>query len=110
MNAAETGIRMKEAETHRLKTDLETEDILTDANGDDLVEDDEMEEISRKKIRRKTFIFYLLLGSEHGVQHELIHLFLLPDVLSIIKILQPSFWKTHIFPVDSHYSIRNVPL
>lgn len=74
MNAADTVIQMKEAETQRLKTASETEDVIANANGDDLVEDDEMEEIPRKKkLRRKTFISDLLPVSEHGVQHEYIY-------------------------------------
>lgn len=76
VNAADTVIQMKEAETQRLKTAAETEDILANANGDGLVEDDEMEEIPHKrKLRRKTFISDLLPVSQNGVQHELIHLF-----------------------------------
>ncbi|XP_043292560.1 HEAT repeat-containing protein 3 [Cervus canadensis] len=61
MDAGETVIQMKEAETQRIKTAAETEDTLQNANGDDLVEDDEMEEIPhRRKVRRKTFISDLL--------------------------------------------------
>ncbi|CAI9162128.1 unnamed protein product [Rangifer tarandus platyrhynchus] len=61
MDAGETVIQMKEAETQRIKTAAETEDTLQNANGDDLMEDDEMEEIPhRRKVRRKTFISDLL--------------------------------------------------
>ncbi|EPY82134.1 hypothetical protein CB1_000681014 [Camelus ferus] len=61
MDAGETVIRMKEAETQRLKTAAETEDALQSANGDDLIEDEEMEEIPRRrKVRRKTFTSDLL--------------------------------------------------
>ncbi|XP_049719593.1 HEAT repeat-containing protein 3 isoform X2 [Elephas maximus indicus] len=61
MDAGETVVQMKEAETQRLKTAAETEEILENANGDVLIEDDEMEEIPHKrKARRKTFISDLL--------------------------------------------------
>ena len=52
MDAGETVIQMKEAETQRIKTAAETEDTLQSANGDDLMEDEEMEEIPhRRKVR-----------------------------------------------------------
>ncbi|MBZ3882733.1 HEAT repeat-containing protein 3 [Sciurus carolinensis] len=61
MDAGEIVIRMKEAETQRLKTAAETEEILKNVNGDDLIEDDEMEEIPHKrKVRRKNFVSDLL--------------------------------------------------
>ncbi|XP_024900360.1 HEAT repeat-containing protein 3 [Pteropus alecto] len=61
VDAGEVVIRMKEAEMHRLKAAAEAEDPPENANGDGLIEDDEMEEIPRKKkVRRKTFISDLL--------------------------------------------------
>ncbi|XP_048211611.1 HEAT repeat-containing protein 3 isoform X2 [Perognathus longimembris pacificus] len=64
VDAMETVIQMKEAETQRMKMAAETEEVLEHAsgiNGADLVEDDEMEETPRKrKVRRKTFISDLL--------------------------------------------------
>ncbi|XP_036087149.1 HEAT repeat-containing protein 3 isoform X3 [Rousettus aegyptiacus] len=61
MDAGQVVIQMKEAEMQRLKTAAETEELLENANGDGLIEDDEMEEIPRKKkVRRKTFISDLL--------------------------------------------------
>lgn len=65
MDAGETVIKMKEAETQRLKTAAETEEILDNVNRDDLIEDDEMEEIpQRRKVRRKTFMSDLLPVSQ----------------------------------------------
>lgn len=65
MDAGETVIKMKEAETQRLKTAAETEEILDNVNRDDLIEDDEMEEIPhRRKVRRKTFMSDLLPVSQ----------------------------------------------
>lgn len=74
MDAGETVIQMKEAETQRIKTAAETEDTLQNANGDDLMEDDEMEEIPhRRKVRRKAFISDLLPVSQIGAfKHRLI--------------------------------------
>uniref|UniRef100_A0A8C9PW90 HEAT repeat containing 3 n=1 Tax=Spermophilus dauricus TaxID=99837 RepID=A0A8C9PW90_SPEDA len=61
MDAGEIVIRMKEAETQRLKTAAETEEMLKNVNGDDLIEDVEMEEIPHKrKVRRKNFVSDLL--------------------------------------------------
>ncbi|XP_069868052.1 HEAT repeat-containing protein 3 [Dipodomys merriami] len=64
VDAMETVIQMKEAETQRIKLAAESEEVLEHANGingTDLVEDDEMEETPRKrKVRRKTFISDLL--------------------------------------------------
>ncbi|XP_019499021.1 PREDICTED: HEAT repeat-containing protein 3 isoform X2 [Hipposideros armiger] len=61
VDAGETVIQMKEAETQRLKTTAETEEILANANGHDLIEDDEMEEMPyKRKARRKTFTSDLL--------------------------------------------------
>ncbi|KAG3257327.1 HEAT repeat-containing protein 3 isoform X1 [Ictidomys tridecemlineatus] len=61
MDAGEIVIRMKEAETQRLKTAAETEETLKNVNGDDLIEDVEMEEIPHKrKVRRKNFVSDLL--------------------------------------------------
>ncbi|EGW11676.1 HEAT repeat-containing protein 3 [Cricetulus griseus] len=72
MNAADTVIQMKEAETQRLKTASETEDVIANANGDDLVEDDEMEEIPRKKkLRRKTFISDLLPSTDKELRETM---------------------------------------
>lgn len=65
MDAGQVVIQMKEAEMQRLKTAAETEELLENANGDGLIEDDEMEEIPRKKkVRRKTFISDLLPVSQ----------------------------------------------
>lgn len=65
VDAGEVVIRMKEAEMHRLKAAAEAEDPPENANGDGLIEDDEMEEIPRKKkVRRKTFISDLLPVSQ----------------------------------------------
>ncbi|KAM9607663.1 HEAT repeat-containing protein 3 isoform 2-T2 [Trichechus inunguis] len=61
MDAGQTVIQMKVAETQRLKTAAETEEILESANGDVLIEDDEVEEMSHKrKARRKAFVSDLL--------------------------------------------------
>ncbi|XP_055477429.1 HEAT repeat-containing protein 3 isoform X1 [Psammomys obesus] len=71
VNAAETVIQMKEAETQRLKTAEDTEDILANANGD-LVEDEEMEEIPHKrKLRRKTFISDLLPSTDKELRETM---------------------------------------
>lgn len=77
MDAGETVLQMKEAETQRIKTAAETEDTLQNVNGDDLIEDDEMEEIPhRRKVRRKAFISDLLPVSRiDAFRHGLIQLF-----------------------------------
>ncbi|XP_053770706.1 HEAT repeat-containing protein 3 [Desmodus rotundus] len=61
MDAGETVIRMKEAETQRLETAAETEEALGSANGGGRTEDDGMEEAApRGRARRKTFVSDLL--------------------------------------------------
>ena len=61
MDAGETVIRMKEAETRRLETAAETEEALGSANGGGRTEDDGMEEAApRGRARRKTFVSDLL--------------------------------------------------
>ncbi|KAM5297263.1 HEAT repeat-containing protein 3 isoform 2-T2 [Glossophaga mutica] len=61
MDAGDTVIRMKEAETQRLRTAAETEEMLEKANGGGATEDEEMEESPPKgRVRRKTFVSDLL--------------------------------------------------
>ncbi|XP_040838672.1 HEAT repeat-containing protein 3 isoform X1 [Ochotona curzoniae] len=65
LDFGETVIRMKEAETQRLKAAAETEELAERANGGECVEDDEMEEVPHKrKVRRKTFVSDLLPPTE----------------------------------------------
>nr|XP_044997760.1 HEAT repeat-containing protein 3 [Jaculus jaculus] len=65
VDAAETVVQMKEAETQRVKSAAETEEALENANGGNFVEDDEMEETPpRRKARRKTFISDLLPSTD----------------------------------------------
>ncbi|XP_008826525.1 HEAT repeat-containing protein 3 isoform X1 [Nannospalax galili] len=85
VNAAEMVIQMKEAETQRLKTTAETEETLEKANGRDLVEDDEMEEIPRKrKVRRKTFISDLLPSTDKELRETMALLTAQQTALEII--------------------------
>lgn len=74
VNAGDTVIQMKEAETQRLKDAAESEDILANANGDGEMEfqDDEMEEIPHKrKLRRKTFISDLLPSTDKELREAM---------------------------------------
>ncbi|KAM9756097.1 HEAT repeat-containing protein 3 isoform 3-T3 [Dama dama] len=85
MDAGETVIQMKEAETKRIKTAAETEDTLQNANGDDLMEDDEMEEIPhRRKVRRKTFISDLLPPTDKELREAMALLTAQQTALEII--------------------------
>ncbi|KAJ1072871.1 hypothetical protein K5549_012097 [Capra hircus] len=85
MDAGETVIQMKEAETQRIKTAAETEDTLQNANGDDLMEDDEMEEIPhRRKVRRKTFISDLLPPTDKELREAIALLTAQQTALEII--------------------------
>ncbi|XP_055408347.1 HEAT repeat-containing protein 3 [Bubalus kerabau] len=85
MDAGETVIQMKEAETQRIKTAAETEDTLQSANGDDLMEDEEMEEIPhRRKVRRKTFISDLLPPTDKELRETIALLTAQQTALEII--------------------------
>ncbi|XP_008055201.1 HEAT repeat-containing protein 3 isoform X2 [Carlito syrichta] len=84
MDAGETVIQMKEAETQRLKTAAETEEILENANGD-LIEDDEMEEIPyKRKVRRKTFLSDLLPPTDKELRETIALLTAQQTALEII--------------------------
>ncbi|XP_036854399.1 HEAT repeat-containing protein 3 isoform X3 [Manis javanica] len=85
MDAGETVIKMKEAETQRLKTAAETEEILDNVNRDDLIEDDEMEEIpQRRKVRRKTFMSDLLPPTDKELRETVAFLTAQQTALEII--------------------------
>ncbi|XP_075392708.1 HEAT repeat-containing protein 3 [Tenrec ecaudatus] len=65
IDAGETVVQMKVAETQRLKTAAETEEIVENVNSDAVIESEEMEEIPHKrKARQKTFISDLLPRTE----------------------------------------------
>ncbi|XP_029059695.1 HEAT repeat-containing protein 3 isoform X3 [Monodon monoceros] len=85
MDAGETVLQMKEAETQRIKTAAETEDTLQNVNGDDLIEDDEMEDIPhRRKVRRKAFISDLLPPTDKELRETIALLTAQQTALEII--------------------------
>lgn len=87
VNAGDTVIQMKEAETQRLKDAAESEDILANANGDGEMEfqDDEMEEIPHKrKLRRKTFISDLLPSTDKELREAMALLTAQQNALEVI--------------------------
>nr|XP_060144265.1 HEAT repeat-containing protein 3 isoform X5 [Globicephala melas] len=85
MDAGETVLQMKEAETQRIKTAAETEDTLQNVNGDDLIEDDEMEGIPhRRKVRRKAFISDLLPPTDKELRETIALLTAQQTALEII--------------------------
>ncbi|XP_006874447.1 PREDICTED: HEAT repeat-containing protein 3-like [Chrysochloris asiatica] len=85
MDASETVIQMKVAESQRLKTAAETEELIENANGDSLVEDDEVGEIPHKrKARQKTFISDLLPPTEKELRQTTALLLAQQTALEII--------------------------